>query len=333
MLVTVGMRDCNGWMNFIFFIIFFFITACAPLSPLEKPQPAYAARTNTSSTSSATSDALKIYVIDVGQGDATLVIGPSGRTLLIDAGPLESGQQSILPLLNQLQISHLSWILLTHYDADHIGGLSEVIRGPDQLLGSDDDFYPAYALYDRGEETDKNTTVFQNYVEVAQPVRRSITPQTHFDLGNGATARVIIANGQYSDGTSIHLNPDEENEASIGLLIEYGDFKYFTAGDLTGGGAPGGFESKDLETHAGSLIGDIDILHASHHGSSSSSNSRFLEIAQPEATLISVGSHNDYHHPAVATLQRLGSIHSEIFRTDLHGTIIVETDGSHYTIK
>ena len=319
-------------MNFIFIFILLLTTACAPLSPIEKPEPAYNHTTNTTSSDDL-SDSLKIYVIDVGQGDATLVLGPSGRTLLIDSGPQESGQQSILPLFNQLQINHLSWILLTHYDADHIGGLSEVIRGNDQLLGTEDDFYPSYALYDRGDETEKNTTTFQNYLEVAAPVRRTITPQTQFDLGNGARARVIVVNGHYSDGTSIHLNPDEENESSIGVLIEYGDFKYFTAGDLSGGGSPGGFETKDIETHAGEIIGDIDILHAGHHGSASSSNAHFLEVTQPENTLISVGLHNDYHHPAVATLQRLEEIHSEIFRTDEHGTIEVETDGTHYTIK
>ncbi len=315
---------------FTFLGILSLLTSCRPLLPLEKPRTAAVSQTIYREEDF---ESLRIYAIDVGQGDATLVIGPSGKTLLIDSGPVESGRRDILPLMNALHIDALNWIVLTHYDADHIGGLSEVLQGEDEILGTEDDFYPLFALYDRGEETDKNTQTYQTYAQITAPVRRPISPNTLFDLGHGAFAKVIVVNGDYSDNTHIHLNPNEENESSIGLLIQYGNFKYFTAGDLSGGGAPGGFETKDLETHAGNILGDIDVLHAGHHGSASSSNLNFLNHISPVATILSVGRDNDYHHPAEATLERLESVHSSIFRTDEHGTILVETDGSHYEIK
>ncbi|QQR79818.1 MAG: MBL fold metallo-hydrolase [Deltaproteobacteria bacterium] len=302
---------------------------CSPILPIEHPTPPE----NNSEISEQIAQDLKIYVIDVGQGDATLIVGPLGRTLLIDSGPAESGHRAIIPLLNTLHIDTIHWMVLTHYDADHIGGLREVLSGDDEILGTYDDLYPIFGLYDRGEETDKNTFTYQNYTQITDPVRRTIAPGTVMDLGDGATAQVIVVNGHYSDDSHIHLNPNEENEASIGLLIQYGHFKYFTAGDLPGGGSPGGFETKDLESHVGEIIGDIDVLHAGHHGSASSSNDFFLKTIKPESVIISVGLNNDYHHPAETTLNRIEAIGSEVFRTDLRGRILIESDGNQYEIK
>jgi competence protein ComEC len=137
-----------------------------------------------------------------------------------------------------------------------------------------------------------------------------------FELGDGAKARVIVVNGRYIDGRRVHLNPDEENEACIGLLIQYGTFRYFTAGDLTGGGTTGGIETKDMESIAGEIIGDIDVLHVGHHGSETSTNDTFLKEIKPEAAVISVGRDNDYHHPVRSVLRRLEAARSKVYRTD-----------------
>ena len=162
--------------------------------------------------------------------------------------------------------------------------------------------------------------------------RAEATPGLSIPLGSGASAEVIVVNGRYSDGRAIHLNPEEENEASIGLLIRHGDFEYFTAGDLTGGGNPGGFESKDLETIAGEIIGDIDVLHVGHHGSATSTNAQFLGLTRPEAAVISVGRDNDYGHPTETVLQRLREAGAEIYRTDQMGTLEIVTDGKGFEI-
>jgi competence protein ComEC len=153
-----------------------------------------------------------------------------------------------------------------------------------------------------------------------------------FPLGNGAEAEVVVVNGRFEDGRQIPLEPDEENEACIGLLITYGSFRYFTAGDLTGGGVPGGYGTKDLETTAGEIVGDIDVLHAGHHGSETSSNASFLRETRPEAVVISVGAENDYGHPAPSTLLRMEAVGASIYRTDQRGSMEIETDGRDYEI-
>lgn len=302
--------------------------ACTPVLPI--PNPFENPETAGALPSAARTGLLKIYVLDVGQGDATLIIGPARKTLLVDAGPPLAGAGSVIPFLEEREVGHLDWIVATHYDADHIGGIPEVLRGADGLAGTEDDYEPSEAFLDRGEATEKETPVYDDYLASLPDGRRQAEAGLVLDLGGGATATVVVANGRYLDGRSIHLNPDEENEASIGLLVRYGDFEYFSAGDLTGGGSPGGRETKDMETFAGEIIGDIDVLHAGHHGSASSSSMDFLERIRPESVVISVGAENDYGHPAPEILQRFMDIGADIVRTDLEGTITIETDGRTY---
>lgn len=304
---------------------------CGPILPIgnpfekEAPLPEAVTEQNQEPT-------LTILILDVGQGDASLVIGPSGRTLLIDAGPPEEGIRTILPTLRTLDIKNLNWIVTTHYDADHIGGLAEVIKGPDLLLNTEDDPISSNGLIDRGDATDQDTSFFYDYLDAAQGHRTEAEPGMRLDLGSGAFAEVVVVNGRYGNGQVIHLNPEEENEASIGLLIKFGKFRYFTAGDLTGGGGLGRYETKDMETTAGEIIGEINVLHVAHHGSASSTNNAFLGQTRPEASIISVGKDNDYGHPSEAVLKKLKEIGATIYRTDEMGTLEIRTDGQNYEI-
>lgn len=317
-------------MNKTFCFLFcLWVTACSPRTPINDP---FHNQTPSTEGTVGSGGGLKIFPIDIGQGDATLVIGPSGKTLLIDAGPKESGVSKILPLLNALEVTHLDWMVATHYDADHIGGIAEVLKGGDQVLGTEDDFIPTQGIFDRGDFTEKSTPTFSGYLQTTDPYREEAFPGMIFPLGDGASAKVIVVNGNYSDGRSIHLNPDEENDACIGLLIQYGDFQYFTAGDLTGGGSPGGYETKDMESITGEILGDIDVLHVGHHGSLTSTNEVFLDEITPEAAIISVGKDNDYGHPTSTVLNRLEEREIEIYRTDQLGTIEIDSDGIDYKI-
>ncbi len=270
-------------------------------------------------------------MINVGQGDSTLVLGPTGRSLLIDVGPAGSGPR-ILSLLENLEIDRPDWILMSHYDADHVGGLRDVLSGPDTIIGTDDDVLPEEGLLDRGEPSGKNIQAYLGSIEEAGSFRTTIPPGLVLDLGDGATAEVLVVNGAYADGTEVSLD-SEENEFSSGLLIRYGDFRYFTDGDLTGGGTTGAEVTRDLETHAGELAGDLDILHVSHHGSATGTPQDFLEIIRPEAAVISVGKDNDYGHPAPSVLYRLEQAGIEVYRTDQMGSILIETDGNDYWLS
>lgn len=316
-------------MKFFLSGFLFFWTACSPVLPIHDP---FLTDSPDSGKKTSEPSPLRILAMDVGQGDATLVMGPTGKTLLIDAGPAGAGLAKVLPTVRGQGLESLDWIVATHYDADHVGGIPEVLKGEDQAGGTKDDVLPTSALIDRGGFTDKATPSYEKYLETAPSNRQEARPGLVLDLGDGAEARVIVADGRYADGRSVHLNPDEENEASIGLLIRYGNFSYFTAGDLPGGGSPGGYETKDLETTAGEIVGDLDVLHAGHHGSASSSNEGFLDETAPENVLISVGRDNDYGHPARSVLERLESRGINVHRTDRLGDIVIETNGEDYWI-
>lgn len=314
--VARGLQKLRAMKWFTLTFLAFFIS-CGPVLPIENPFE-QAGETPAVSEEPVGPNLLKIIALDVGQGDATLVIGPAGKTLLVDAGPPTEGILTILPELTSLGIDRLDFIVATHYDADHIGGIGEVLQGLDEPP----------LLFDRGDFTDKSTPAYSDYNEITAPYRTEATPGLPFDLGQGAVAEVTVVNGHYRDGRVIHLNPDEENEASIGLLIRYGEFRYFTAGDLTGGGS----ETKDLESIAGEVVGNIDILHVGHHGSTTSTNENFLDLTRPEAAVISVGRDNDYGHPSEIVLKRLEKAGVAVYRTDLMGTLEITTDGNNYGI-
>jgi beta-lactamase superfamily II metal-dependent hydrolase len=283
------------------------LCSCLSIDPPQNPFEADASsHPHSGGAGTSSEDTLKIYTLDVEQGDATLIISPSGEVLLIDSGPPESGKNVILPAFTSLGITQLNWIIASHYDADHIGGLQEVL--------ADKEFSPSDGVFDRGDVTTKDTPVYADYLEATQSLRHTLQPGMSFDLGGGATAEVIIVNGG---------NASIENEMSTGLLIQWGAFRYFTDGDLP----------EELESTIATQIGDIDVLHVSHHGSSTATPTDFLNTLMPEAAIISVGENNDYGHPSPSTLYRLQQAEVEIYRTDQMGSLLIETDGENYAIS
>ncbi len=281
--------------------------ACGPILPIENP---FQVPENEFQTDTALKS-LRIIVLDVGQGDATLVIGPTGRTLLIDGGPPETGSPVVLEKLAEEGIESLDWIVASHYDIDHIGGLPTILER----------YPPTISLLDRGDQTTQDHPLFSDYIEIGGSFRETAEPGQVLPLGVGAEAVILMVNGHYRDGRRVATS--EENEASIVLLIRYGNLTYLTTGDLPGDGE----DSRDLESHLAELVGDVDILHVGHHGSNSSTGERFLSLIRPETAVISVGRDNPYNHPAEGVLARLRQIGSEIYRTDLHGTIEIDSDG------
>jgi len=279
------------------------------------------------------SDELTIYCIDVGQGDATLVVGPDGTTLLIDGGNTGCGRDEVKDLLVSLGIGSLDFMVASHYHADHVGGLDEVVA---------EGYLPGVA-YDRGTwGGTPSTYAYQDYAAAVSAVRFTIDPGDVIALGGGATATCVVVNGELQGGGFVDIlgSSQFENSASIGLLIEYGDFDYLTMGDLTGGG----YSTPDVELPVGAIVGDLDVHRVSHHGSSTSSQLAFVQAITPDMAIISAGRNNGYGHPTAATLSNLNSPSASIpiLQTtngagsvggvDMEGTIEIRTDGSTYTV-
>ncbi len=234
---------------------------------------------------------LVITHIDVGQGDATLVEGPTGR-LLIDGGYEGMGER-VLDLLQDRRLAYLDWVVATHPHADHVGGLDDVLDEVEVLHG----------VWDNG--TTYASQSFYQYRAAAEESaggRRTLEPGQEFDLGGGARAVCVAVNGELIDGTTTAAS--EPNDLSAAFVIEWGAFRYFLGGDLGGKNTA---TIADIETALAPLVGDVDVLRVNHHGSRFSTNAAWLNALRPEAAVISLGDDNDYGHPAAETLARLSA--------------------------
>ncbi|HEV8320506.1 MAG TPA: MBL fold metallo-hydrolase [Myxococcota bacterium] len=260
---------------------------------------------------------LQVVAVDVGEGDATLVVSPTGGALLVDAGPLEAGS-AVPDALAAYGVRRLDWMIVTHYHADHIGGIRGVLAGPDGAVGTADDTAPPPGhLLDRGDNTDQGTIEYGFYVSLAASLRAQAFPGQELDLGGGAVARILVVNGDV-DGVPAAADPvtrpDQENENCIAVRITYEDFSFLVAGDLTGNTAFGG--DVDVESPLGPVAGDLDVLRVNHHGSDTSSVGDFLRAVTPEASILSVGADNTYCHPNESATNRLALDGGRLFLTE-----------------
>jgi beta-lactamase superfamily II metal-dependent hydrolase len=269
---------------------------------------------------------VKIIHIDVGQGDATLIIGPS-KSLLFDAGPTGSGAQ-IQSILNSNNLTSVDYFVAGHYHEDHIGGIDEVVYSGVPIN---------VASYDRAGAY--SSQAFTQYVNAVGTKRTTINLNQQIDLGGGCVVTCVAV-----DGRTLHggISPTDENARSIALVVRFGTFDYFIASDLTGGG----LGTVDVESLIASDAGDVDVMRVSHHGSQTSTNQPLVDTLHPEQAVISVGNGNSYGHPTQAVLDRLSAATNinTIWQTELGaggtsgkvkvgGNIVFLTNGFAYSVS
>jgi beta-lactamase superfamily II metal-dependent hydrolase len=257
---------------------------------------------------------LTIIHFDVGQGDSTLIIAPSGKTLLIDGGNQGEGAKVVVPRLKSLGVKKLDYVIATHFDADHIGGLDEVLKAMGAAVGVVLDHGNKGPLK-RLKRKKIKATRYGDYAiaAVLSEARNSVTlGRGVIDLGAGVTVTIVAVNGcVLGGGADQYRKRLDKNGASVTLVITFGDFDYFIGGDLTGGGRYGRKITEDMETPVAAKVGRIDALRLNHHGSNTSSNKFFLETLRPMVVVVSVGDgypNTRYRHPARAVLKRLHDI-------------------------
>lgn len=256
----------------------------------------------------ATSNNLTLAVLDVGQGDALYIESPTGVQVLVDAGPDNSVLRELGRVMPALDRS-LDAVLATHPDADHIGGLSEVVER-----------YEVGAYIYPGVSKDTATAKsLEKLVDQKQIPRVLARRGMVLDLGAGATLEIL-----YPEGDVSYLPSEKANEGGVVALLRYGEFEALLTADV---GA--GVERRLLQL--GAEVLDSDVLKVGHHGSRFSSAQRFVEAVSPEVALISVSASNRYGHPTQQVLSILIEAGAEILRTDENGTLRCVSDGASFS--
>ena len=250
---------------------------------------------------------LEITAIDVGQGDSLLVVSPEGRTMLIDGGgsigPVHSefdfGEDVVAPYLWSRGLDRLDVIALTHAHGDHIGGLPRIIQ----------DFHPAELWVGINPETTALSHLYEIANENHVAIRRHVAGDA-LDW-SGTNIRVLSPPADWQ--------PTERrnNDASLALLVGYGDTRALLAGDL----------EKKMERFVASESPRADLLKVAHHGSATSTTPELLAAVHPRFAVISAGYQNSFGHPRQVVLDRLQAAEVRTYRTDLQGAVTFLLDG------
>lgn len=254
---------------------------------------------------------LMVAFLDVGQGDAIFIESPSGKQMLVDAGPsrnITRALSSVMPFYDH----SIDVVVATHPDADHIGGFPEV-----------------FSRYDIGTVIDSGVTSTTNIsksyeeaksAELSQYVRARRGQVINFQ--DGAYARVLFPDREMTE-------TKDTNSASVILQIVYGSTTVMLTGD-----APKAVEkyvmTLDLPAQAGGQTLHSDILKAGHHGSKTSTDQIFLQKVLPIYAIISAGKENKYGHPHEEVLSALHSASTTILSTANLGSIIFESNGKSF---
>lgn len=246
----------------------------------------------------AVSGELTVDFIDVGQGDCTL-IRQGEHAMLFDCGPDDKGT-FVQNYLQKQGITRLDYVIGSHPDEDHIGGMDVILTKFD----CDTVMLPETEKDSRSVRDVNSALEYRGYY-VTRPV-----PGESWQLGE---ARFQILGPIWDYGT-------DTNNNSIVLRLTYGSNSFLFTGDAEQE------EEQDLVADGAYL--KSDVYQAGHHGSRNASSGVFLEEVRPAFTVISCGAENDYGHPHDETLERLAEIGSEVYRTDLLGTVRARSDGT-----
>lgn len=240
---------------------------------------------------------LTVHFIDVGQGDAIL-IQCAGHAMLIDAGDNSKGTKVQLYLQKQ-GVEKLDFLMGTHPDADHIGGLDVIIT----KFECETVMMP---------EVTKDNATYRDVISAMEYKNYQNTDPVvgmEYELGD-ASFIIVAPNGNYENSY---------NNYSIGVLLIYGENRFLFTGDAE--------EEAEKDMLSNGISLQADVLKVAHHGSSTSSGEVFLDAVAPKYAVISCGEGNDYGHPHSKTLNNLRQRGIKVFRTDEQGSVTVTSDG------
>lgn len=226
---------------------------------------------------------LKIYFIDVGQGDSTLIVTPKNKKILIDGG--EGKTNVLFQYLLDRRINKIDYIIISHFDSDHCNGLIEIIEKMrvENIVMS---------------KQSKESEEYKKILEIIKQKNIKVSSVKAED-------KIIIEKNLYIK----ILNPAEKfefqdlnNNAIVAKLV-YKNFSMLFTGDI----------EKAEENLAKKYKNELKstILKVAHHGSKTSTSEEFLKYVEPQIALIGVGENNKFGHPNQITIEKLKNIRSQ----------------------
>ena len=247
-----------------------------------------------------------IEYLDVGQADAAIVYC-GGHYMMIDGGD-PGDSRLIYSYLKSNKIDHLDYMIATHPDDDHIGGLSGAL----QVVTVDHAYSPV---------TEGNTRAFASFIRYLSAQEKKPEVPDAGSVFRMGGARITILGPTKENNT----DQTENNNRSIVVKISYGKTSFLFTGDA----------EREEEESILELGADLkcDVLKVGHHGSASSTSDSFLQAVSPAYAVISCGKENAYGHPMQGTLDHLSEAGAEIYRTDLQGDIYCSSDGNKITFR
>lgn len=243
---------------------------------------------------------LRVHYIDVGQGDSIL-IQYDGKNALIDAG-IASEMQTVNKYLQDNAVEKIDVLIVSHPDADHIGGMSGIIDrydiGEVYMPPISDDLVPTSKVY-----INMLTSISKKGLQITLKEAGDKIPFGSLEF------LCVAPEGEFSS----------LNNSSLGLKLVHGENSFLFTGDME--------KSSERATLQKGYDISATVLKVGHHGSSSSSTEAFLDAVKPKFAVISVGEKNRYNHPNDPTVNALEQRGIKIYRTDWDGNVVMVSDG------
>lgn len=249
-------------------------------------------------------DCLAIHFIDVGQADC-IYITDGNSSMLIDAGKNDTSDM-VVNYLKEQGVNTLDYVIATHPHEDHIGGMDDVLNN----------FNVKKILMPNKVTT---TKTFENLLlAMKNNGCEKVVPSVGqtYNLGS-ANFSILAPNSNNYD--------DNLNNYSIVIKLKYKNNSFLFMGDAES-------LSENEILNKGDDI-KCDLLKVGHHGSSTSTSSKFLNEVKPKYAVISVGKNNQYNLPKKTVMNRLKKLGVIVYRTDEQGTIIATSDGNNITFN
>lgn len=282
-------KKINAWITALFLILMIAAAASGLIF-----------NNNQDGSSGMPDGEMSVHFIDVGQGDSTL-IKCGEHAMLIDAGENDCGTK-IQAYLESQGVTKLDYVIGTHPDSDHIGGLDVIIY----KFECEKVLLPDFS---------KDTNTYRDVLSSMKSKGYSNTlPEVGEQYALGDAVFTIIAPSK---------RYDDANNNSIGIILKYGDRSFLFTGDAE--------EEAEADIVKTGISIDCDVYQVGHHGSRTSSSEALLNAASPAYAVISCGEGNSYGHPHAQTLNEFRYRGIQVFRTDEQGTIVAVTDGVNIT--